>query len=477
MMTIQPHMRPSLKSGAFVIHCCLAAIVMCVSALATHEAAAQRGIQQPRHPPPPGERGSENIEVVAHIPLGAPGSVADIEIEQDLNRPYVYVTRRATAIGFDVIDVSDPYNAKVVKRWRIENEDLHQGSATDGRLFEHDGRMYYVQGTQMGQGGPDSEVGAIVFDVTDLPDTMKEVGRLRQSEDMGGFHNIFMYNHSSGKPLLFATSGQYAKVFDMAKFVDGEVTEMDPVLRDENRELIARVPVAQSEGMWSRGYHDFYVAYHEESGQDRFYGGGGSGFYVYDVTDLANPEVLATILNVPGVSWGHTFTPTPDGNFAIGETEFQFQPLRIFDLRPALNGETDNIDHAIGVWHAEWDALAHNHEVRWPFVFVSSYQSGMTVFDMSDPTDPYTVAYYDTFNGVHNDRGRAAQRMGSPYTWNVYDGAWGVDVRNADGLIVVSDQTTGFWAFKMEGFNGWNGEDWGMPDVSSAQKWSGSTSN
>jgi len=63
--------------------------------------------------------------------------------------------------------------------------------------------------------------------------------------------------------------------------------------------------------------------------------------------------------------------------------------------------------------------------------------------------------------------------MGSPYTWQVYDGAWGVDVRNADGLIVVSDMTTGFWAFTMEGFDRWNGEDWGMPNVSSAQNWEG----
>ena len=62
-------------------------------------------------------------------------------------------------------------------------------------------------------------------------------------------------------------------------------------------------------------------------------------------------------------------------------------------------------------------------------------------------------------------------RLGSPYTWQVYDGAWGVDVRNADGLIVVSDMTTGFWALKMDGFDGWNGEDWGMPNISSAQHW------
>jgi hypothetical protein len=54
---------------------------------------------------------------------------------------------------------------------------------------------------------------------------------------------------------------------------------------------------------------------------------------------------------------------------------------------------------------------------------------------------------------------------------SAYDGAWGIDVRNADGLIVVSDFDSGFWAFKMDGFDGWNGHQWGMPNISSAQDW------
>ena len=51
------------------------------------------------------------------------------------------------------------------------------------------------------------------------------------------------------------------------------------------------------------------------------------------------------------------------------------------------------------------------------------------------------------------------------------DGAFGIDVRNADGSIVISDKETGFWIFKMEGFDGWNGKQWGVPNISSEQDW------
>ena len=428
-------------------------------------------VEVPKHPPPPGMRGSANMRVLSTFPLGDPESVSDIEIEQDVNRPYVYVARRNSTKGFDVIDISDPENAFILTQWRIEDEDLHQGGAMDGRYFQHEDRTYYVQSVQFRQGGPNADVGAIVFDVTDIGETgvVEEVGRIRQPNNPGGFHNIFMYRHSSGKPLLFATSGSYAKVFDMALFLEGAQTEVAARLDDADRALVGRVPLAETPNAWSSGYHDFYVAYHPESGEDRFYGGGGSGYYVFDVSDLANPAVRATILDVPGVSWGHTFTPSPDGRYAVAESEFQYQPLRIFDLQPVLDGEVENIDYPVGAWHADWETVAHNHEVRWPFLFVSGYETGLSVVSLEDPTAPRTIAYYDTYDGPHNDR--AARREGSPYTWGVYNGAWGVDVRNADGLIVVSDMTTGFWALKLDGFDGWNGEDYGVPNISSAQPW------
>jgi len=197
-----------------------------------------------------------------------------------------------------------------------------------------------------------------------------------------------------------------------------------------------------------------------ETGTDRFYGGGAGGYYVYDITDLDNPELLVTLVGISGVQYGHTFTPSPDGRYVVAETEYQYAPLRIFDLKPALDGDVRNIRNPIAAWTADWRNLAHNHEVRWPLVFVSGYLDGLQVFSLEDPTNPVTVAYYDTYLGPPNtDR------------YPMFNGAFGVDVRNSDGLIAVSDMTTGFWLFRIEGFNGWNGKEYGVPDVSSAQKW------
>ena len=403
-------------------------------------------------------RGSDNLTVVAHLPLGEFRTISDVEVEQDMSRPYAYVGRQLAsgrpaetlvARGMDVVDISDPEWPKVIHRWRIENPDLHVGGGgKDIKTFSWDRRHYVVLSTQFGQGGPDGDLGAIIFDATDLPETLTEVARIQGSVERGGFHNIYVYKHSNGRVLLFATvAAPHANIYDLGYVVEGRVGEA----------LVANVPVPESSRTrGGRGYHDFYTGYHADSEQDRFYGGGTGGYYVYNVTDLENPELLVSLTGISGVRSGHTFTPSPDGRYVVAETEYQYAPLRIFDLKPGLDGEVTNIRQPISAWTANWENLVHNHEVRWPLVFVSGYRDGLQVFSLQDPKKPRTVAHYDTNIGLEEGV-------------NITHGAWGVDVRNADGLILISDMSTGLWLFHMEGFNGWNGLDWGMPNLSSAQ--------
>ena len=409
--------------------------------------------------------GSPNVEVAAHVPLeGGPINVADVEVEQEPGRPFAYVSRarygETGVIGVDVIDLSVPEGGQVIHRWRIDNPELHQGpGALDPKYFRRDGRVYLVQSFQFGQGGPNADLGAIVFDVTGLPEEApEEVARVRMPEAPGGFHNIFLYHHSDGRALLFATNtDRGAAVFDL-----------DRVLAGEDSVMVTRVPLPESpmaEAMGSYTYHDFYLGWHPESGQDRFYGAGSGGYFVYDVTDLEDPRLLVPLVGIPGVNRGHTATPSPDGRWLVGETERLYAPLRIFDLKPGLDGEVQNVRIPVSGWTADWRSLPHNHEVRWPYVFVAHYESGLQIFQMLDPANPKTVGYYDTYPGPHRP---SYGGCGG----NICIGAFGVDVRNRDGLIVVSDDHTGFWAFRLEGFNGWDGDTWGVPDVSSAQDWS-----
>jgi len=408
----------------------------------------------------PLQRGSDNMDVLGHLPLGPRLSVADMDIEQELHRPYAYVSRMVYGFegpkGMDIISIKDPENPELLYEWRIEDQDLHQRTGgMDVKHFKWNDRYYVVQSLQFGQGGPGTDLGAVILDVTGLPDptTVSEVARIETPDLPGGFHNIFIYKHSNDRVYLFTTaSAPGALIYDLGMIVDGDL--------ENSRVGMVPIPESPMGSGSGRGYHDFYVGYHPDTGEDRFYGGGTGGYYIYDVSSLESPELRITLTGVSGVNYGHTFTPSPDGRYVIAETEYQYAPLRIFDLQPALDGEVQNIRNPISAFTGNWKNLVHNHEVRWPYVFVSGYLDGLQIFNLQDPEDPTTAGFYDTYIGPPN-----------PVRAAMFNGAFGVDVRNADGLIVVSDMSTGLWTFRMEGFQGWNGEHWGVPDISSAQKW------
>ncbi|MSR06959.1 MAG: hypothetical protein EXR93_07840 [Gemmatimonadetes bacterium] len=397
-----------------------------------------------------GQQRSSNVHIEGHLV----GRFTDIDIEQELSRPYIYMTAHQ---GFDIISIKDTKKPFILYSWSIENKELHDGNggALSPIYLKSKGRYYYANSFQYRNGtGPDQDLGAVIFDVTGLPDTtkIKELARIKVPEGLGGMHESFGYRHSSGRSLLVtSTYTPYAYIYDIDQVVSG----------GPNRGVIGKIPMPDSASLWPPrmgnpryAYHDMVVQYDAANKRDLFYGGSQQGYYVYDITELANPKVVATISGVSGVTWGHTFTPDPTGRYVVTEAEYQYAPLRLFDLKPALDGTAKTISRPIGAWTASWKGLPHNHEVRWPYVFVSTYADEFYVFNMMDPTNPYTVGFHDTAPGVDLSG----------------ESTFGVDVRNADGLVVTSGGR-GLWMFKMDGFDGWNGHQWGLPNVSTAQDW------
>ena len=410
--------------------------------------------------------GSEKVHRLANVPAHTGAwKAADVELEQDRNRPYAYLSGFVNydVTIYDLTNISAP---KQIYRWSIDNPELHRGiGAMDGKYFKVNGRYYFAQSLQFQQGTPDAELGAVILDVTGLPDAskVKEVARIKYPQAPGGFHNTFAYKHSDGRALYFVTTNQSkALVYDLAKVVGGG---------DPNAWLVGEVPnptPMKQTGLG--GYHDFYVGYDPATEQDKFYGAGLGGYSVFDVTKIEAPKQLFTITSL-GLDLAHTFTPSPDGKYAVTETEYQYTPLRIWDLQPGQSGKTQNIDVPISAWTSDWRTLAHNHEVRWPFVFVSAYEDGLQVFNLKDPKNPKTEGHFYTCECKHEHGFGGSLESGFESTQSVMQGAFGVDVRNYDGLVVISDMRTGLHVFKMDGFNGWNGKDYNVPNISSVQDW------
>ncbi len=404
--------------------------------------------------------GSKNIKVLSHLPLDSVEKTADITIEQELSRPYVYTAHRLTPSGVDIISIKDPAKPFILWSWRIENGLLHKGAGALNPIYlKSRGRYYLTNAFQFQQGGPNTDLCAVAWDITGLPDTstIKEVARIRIPQYPGGCHESFGYKHSNGEALLVtSTMSAWANMYDIDRVVAGG--------QNGHSGLVGQVPLPDTaRGGSTRAYHDFYIAYDVANKRDMFYGAGVGGYFVYDITDVKNPKLVTSLTGIPGVERGHTFMVEPTGRYAWTETEYQYAPLRIFDLKPGLDGTVKNISRPIGAWTADWRDLSHNFEIRWPYVFVSAYEDGLQVVNTMDPANPYTVGYFYTCECPHAGGGGG---QGS-----VMNGAWGVQVRNADGLIVISDLNTGFWSFKMEGFDGWNGHQWGLPNISSVQDW------
>lgn len=418
---------PYYKLGALLLGHCLWAIVVLSPGF------AQSGDAQP---------GSRNVAMLAHHSLQDAGAVV---VEQGENRPFVHVARRAGQAGFTSLSLADPQSVEVVSEQLLLGDDFI-GAGNDLGYFKHENRHFLVLAVQ----GVDG-TGAIVFDVSMVGQNgqAEEVGRIQGDADMSGLHQLFLYKHSDGKVLLFGTGGGDVLVYDMASVLNGNGEEA----------LLTRLPTPDQVESASTGFDRIFVAYHAESDQDRMYGAGAGGYYVFDVSEVMSPQLLTSVSSA-AVQRGQALQATPDGNFLVAAAEYRASPLRIFDLAPGLDGTLNRIRTAVGAWTPAWDSYVQNIEVRWPFVFVAGLEDGFQAFNMRDPVNPYTVGYFRTSEGPRS-------KISDTYT----QGAWDIDVRNADGLIVVSDILTGIWVFSMEGFEGWDGRGWGLPNVSSVQDW------
>ncbi|WP_206484968.1 choice-of-anchor B family protein [Thalassotalea sp. G2M2-11] len=101
--------------------------------------------------------------------------------------------------------------------------------------------------------------------------------------------------------------------------------------------------------------------------------------------------------------------------------------LRVFDIsnlqQPTL----------AGTWTGAYNAIDHNGFVRGNRYYMSNYERGLTVLDITNPLSPVEVGYFDTFTAGNNSS---------------FSGAWGVYPFLPSGHILISDINSGLYILK-----------------------------
>ena len=172
------------------------------------------------------------------------------------------------------------------------------------------------------------------------------------------------------------------------------------------------------------GIHDVYAI-----NDTAYIAEGWSGtFSIWDLTDKMSPQML-TRVTIPASGYVHNIWPTDDRQYAVTTEETTNKTVKFWDISDLSN--VSLAAHYLGP-----NGMAHNAQVKGDRVYLSHYESGVAILDISDPTNPFELGRYDTY----------PEGEGPPS----FDGAWGCYPFASGGLIYGSNIDGRLWILREE---------------------------
>lgn len=157
---------------------------------------------------------------------------------------------------------------------------------------------------------------------------------------------------------------------------------------------------------------------------------------LWNINDASNAKLLGSAeYNDVSKSnmYVHSGWGSEDKQFVFLHDEFDEyrgglnSTVRIFSISDLKNPVQ------VGQWTGTTRAIDHNGFVRGNRYYMSNYERGLTVLDISDPASPTEVGYFDTF---------------TPSNSASFNGAWGVYPFLPSGNLIVSDINSGLYVLK-----------------------------
>lgn len=176
-------------------------------------------------------------------------------------------------------------------------------------------------------------------------------------------------------------------------------------------------------------FNDYYL--HDGMARgDTLWGGAidDGVFTVIDVSDKQNPEIIGS--HATPNNFSHNCWISDDGDYLFTTDEVSGAYVAAYDVSN-LN-DIEEVDR-IQAWSPQTNVIPHNTHVDGDFIVTSYYADGLSVVDVSNPSNMVEVAYYDT---------------SEDYSGSGFNGAWGAYPWLPSGNILVTDIETGLYVLE-----------------------------
>lgn len=336
--------------------------------------------------------GCSDMDLVAFIPVGDLGGERGVRVndiwgwtDPETRQDYALVGRTDGTSFVDVTDLANPVVVGNLPR----TEGARGSSWRDMKVYKD--HMFVVSDGAPGHGMQ-------VFDLTRLRDfagTMLAFDEDAHYDRVSSVHNIVI-NEEAGVAYAVGSSGGGDTCGGGLHMID---------IADPRDPTFAGCFADPNTGRRGTGYtHDAQcVTYRgpdeEHRGREICFGANETRLSIADVTDRENPIALS-VGKYPNEAYSHQGWLTEDQAYFFMNDELD-EVRRIVPNTRTLIWDVKDLDdpQLVKEFFSDNTSSDHNLYIAGDLMYQSNYNSGLRVFDVSDPENPRQVGFFDTVPG------------------------------------------------------------------------------
>ncbi len=176
----------------------------------------------------------------------------------------------------------------------------------------------------------------------------------------------------------------------------------------------------------------------EYQGREICFGANETALSIADVTDKDAPKALSRA-SYPNVGYSHQAWPSEDHRYLYMNDELDEIQGNAPKTRTIIWDITDLEDpQLVAEFEGTTAASDHNLYIRDNLMYQSHYQAGLRIVDISDPTNPREIAYFDTVPYGENTAGFGGSWSNYPY----FESGTIIVTSGSEGLFILKKRDT-----------------------------------